>query len=164
MHAMYAMVAVFGPRWALGPFMPQNQRLHVVYACLCAHVAQCSLLLVLGAAQYMLCRGEVRKCTYDAVFAIGVCQHTGGNTCSGCHVCYACFCSQGAMYAVDGVDGRTFRVTLVAIRTLWFDRQLQDALALERHPATLRVRLTATDGNVQVFCEICFRFLAWNPP
>lgn len=55
-----------------------------------------------------------------------------------------------AMHAAEGVNGRSFRVTPVAIRTLWFDRQLQYALALERHPAPLRLSLTAANGTLQV--------------
>lgn len=63
--------------------------------------------------------------------------------------------SQGSMCAVDSmVDGRSFRVTLVAIRTLWFDRQLQDALSADGHPMPLRLSLTISEGGVQVATRV----------
>ena len=47
--------------------------------------------------------------------------------------------SSGAPGAASALQGRRYRVSLVAIRTLWFDRQLQDALSRDRHPSPLTV-------------------------
>jgi hypothetical protein len=50
----------------------------------------------------------------------------------------------------QGFTRRQLRVGFVAIRTLWFDRQLRDATTLERHPAPYRLSLTAADGVIRV--------------
>ncbi len=52
--------------------------------------------------------------------------------------------SSGVPGAVSGLQGRRYRVSLVAIRTLWFDRQLQDALSRDRHPSPLTVDLAVS--------------------
>lgn len=56
----------------------------------------------------------------------------------------------GELSAPNGFEGRQWRVSLVAIRTLWFDRKLQDALSPDSHPRPPAATLMAGTGDKPV--------------